>query len=1400
MLEARTLLAANPIAWWRMQEATSGPATAFENEVISAPDRNLSDVVSSPQYANSSLPNAPSGDVVAGNTAYASFSGNQGMFDQEPGFLDDQTFTWEGFYRRANANVAANFFGNDNANHVHGISRVGVNADGDVVLQLTGNNVGNTGNSTESFTFSAPDDADWHHFAFTYNNGTLTGYVDYQQISSHTPQFYNGRVFSDFQFLTMGFANELGDATLSPFWFGELDEIRVSDDVLPISDFLGAAAGLGGSEVSWWRMQESTSGTVAFPPGLTDTVGSRDLTNNLSSPSYSTANMPVTPDGVGVTGNTAYTTGYAGGQGAFRLSPGFLDDTSYTWEAFYRRASANTSANFYGNDTGANFSGVSRVGVNADGDVVLLLTGNDVGTSGNTTEEFVFAGADDDQWHHFAFTFDSGTLRGYVDYQLVNTFSPQFYTSGRIFTDFAFLTVGFANETSNPSLSSYWSGDFDEIRISSDVLAPSEFLGFDSSANVVATLIENEYAVNVNDRGTIEVVVGDNEYTVESSFSFPGPSIGYHSLSEFDTGSWALQVEQLSASQARITGSGDFYTLVRTINTSPTHIDIDDVLTNTSGQNVGVIVSHQLTSENGPSQLLLSGISQSSQASPTNNPTIYMADSDSRLGFVAEDTISRLQFQAFANGNEGRFQMNNFALAVGATQTLEFGLYPLDAMSDYWTFINRVRDDWGVNHTVEAFEFGPTKSKWDTPGALEPYLDRKHIVLGEATGFLDYDNFWIATRLDVAQQRNEYKLNAQAALAAIRAVDPNLKVLGAMEGPFHSLTQGQSQQLFNLLPPAEQVAGFPKEMAQAQYNLLLTYSLPIMDSVPLSPSGRPWYELYFRNDNWLIALLAYPQGANSKAAEWTDQATFLLDEVGLDGIYIDGGGPVNAVPTVDQGWDGISVDINLTTGQITNQFTDFRYVIGTNAFIDLHNLVQTREKTLVANGYAYTQEMQSLPVMRFMETGGLYDPLTITTGQKPPLIADFYNGHLGIPTALANIPSLYGAGAINNYAEFVMKDLITHLRHGLLYTYFNTEIPQFGSGNGSYDAINAMFPITPVELNEGWIVGQERTVSALSGTYQWNDSQQPQVQCFGLDARESTCSALTLTDQEGSWTVELTLQDWAEIVVIQAVPPVTWVNPANGEWDTDNNWSSGNTPQATDDVEINPSTDVTVTGPAASTTVDSLQIGAGNGNAEVELQSGNTLTTNNGTTIETNGTLSGDGTIQGNVVLNGGTLSPGSSTVQSLTSGDPVPPPAGLAGPQVGAAADVAINRDGQPRNESSVPEPTADTSDGVPSRNILDFAVRRERAKMVRIASLQQRLQRCERRLEMLVNRHREDDQTRLTLRQQEMLARLRRRIDLTAERMRRFRLRLHGEVIVDMKGLPWSRTMIGQSRFFVF
>ena len=88
-----------------------------------------------------------------------------------------------------------------------------------------------------------------------------------------------------------------------------------------------------------------------------------------------------------------------------------------------------------------------------------------------------------------------------------------------------------------------------------------------------------------------------------------------------------------------------------------------------------------------------------------------------------------------------------------------------------------------------------------------------------------------------------------------------------------------------------------------------------------------------------------------------------------------------------------------------------------------------------------------------------------------------------------------------------------------------------------------------------------------------------------------------------------------------------WIDPSSDTWDDDLNWLAHQGPESTDDVVIQPDLGLTVQGPTAATTVESLTIGAQTaGTATLDLNSG-TLNVTGQTTIEQRGTLTGSGII-----------------------------------------------------------------------------------------------------------------------------------------------------------------------------
>jgi hypothetical protein len=83
-----------------------------------------------------------------------------------------------------------------------------------------------------------------------------------------------------------------------------------------------------------------------------------------------------------------------------------------------------------------------------------------------------------------------------------------------------------------------------------------------------------------------------------------------------------------------------------------------------------------------------------------------------------------------------------------------------------------------------------------------------------------------------------------------------------------------------------------------------------------------------------------------------------------------------------------------------------------------------------------------------------------------------------------------------------------------------------------------MFPITPVELHEGYIIGKERIITNRSGVFGWDDSSQHEVHVFDETGREVLLDKLpkgtvvkTYQKDGKTWTEIRIGEDWSAAIV-----------------------------------------------------------------------------------------------------------------------------------------------------------------------------------------------------------------------------------------------------------------------------
>ncbi len=117
-------------------------------------------------------------------------------------------------------------------------------------------------------------------------------------------------------------------------------------------------------------------------------------------------------------------------------------------------------------------------------------------------------------------------------------------------------------------------------------------------------------------------------------------------------------------------------------------------------------------------------------------------------------------------------------------------------------------------------------------------------------------------------------------------------------------------------------------------------------------------------------------------------------------------------------------------------------------------------------------------------------------------------------------------------------------------------------------------------------------------------------------------------------------------------PELHYRSSSSGSWDTSSNWTVGLAPGAPHPVVIDPTTGLSVTGPAGNVSISSLTIGAKvGGTAVLRTNGGGNLTVANGITIQSLGQLNQQiGTLTADSLTNAGFLTQAGGTTLSLGS------------------------------------------------------------------------------------------------------------------------------------------------------
>jgi hypothetical protein len=569
--------------------------------------------------------------------------------------------------------------------------------------------------------------------------------------------------------------------------------------------------------------------------------------------------------------------------------------------------------------------------------------------------------------------------------------------------------------------------------------------------------------------GSLSIECGGATYAVRSSFSSPGGGTMWLGPPGGQPGDRALALRDATRTRQgyRFTAATGDWKLSREVALLPGRIAVSDTLTSTAGELIGVRFAHRLSSAQADGFRLGGTVKPvPCQMAAPERPLVQLAAGRGSVGMVARDDVFRNQSVLFADTHGVGLRDDHFGLAPGASCTLRWEVYPL-ASAGHFELVNAIRHAWGSDRAT-------------IPGLF---------------AFTYPQHRWAATNRTLAESSVEelrawLRTTGIHTLCIVLNADPDApgheEAAPQFRKPWLSI-EAFGSDLLSAKVSREYWRPVVARLRQAQPGVkIVPYfhmaANPIdpafTDARVLSEDGSP---KTFRNYAPVTRGYYYATPTNGFGRLIRRAFQTLLVDPLFDGIYWDefsfGNLPVYMPGVPD--WDGHSVAIDPRTTRVLRKVTNLALVTRAVRESLCDDLVRLH-KPLWTNWQPTTEHDAALHVPHFLE---------YVRGDEAA------RGHLASPLGCGGHESRSQADVIREVREFL--DL------GLLYVHIDT---------GAYvetseSVLKHCYPITPLELHDGYILGRERIVTARSGSFGFGDSSPLTAVVFGPDGKQRPARA-----------------------------------------------------------------------------------------------------------------------------------------------------------------------------------------------------------------------------------------------------------------------------------------------------
>lgn len=549
------------------------------------------------------------------------------------------------------------------------------------------------------------------------------------------------------------------------------------------------------------------------------------------------------------------------------------------------------------------------------------------------------------------------------------------------------------------------------------------------------------YQADLQHGGALKVSLKDSAYLITSEYSLIP---GWAKLAADQ----ATGFKKMDAKKESLAAETEAFTLERKLIRHPECLEVADTLVNQTDDNLPVMIRHSCALPevaeyrvNGRQVFLKRVLS-----SDPSNPTIVCVTPRGSLGILALDDVFRVHSMIFAVAGAYGVADNNLVLNPKAAHTVRFAVFPSEA-KDYYSQINAMRRLLDVNFTLD----GPAATCEPRPAGAK---NGKGDPLPDRASSVEYlRNFFVnkSARYNISG-REERLPNGRYA-----------------EGP-------------DWLPVADPQLhkDFKARLQEAVPGLKV--SMYFANNFYAAPDGQTKYagcqvrnpdgsQADYRDPNYPL-WLAIEGNAYAKDLEKTLE--FIMDTIDYD-VYWDEFEQSAAPYHYGEPWDGVTADIDAVTHKIARLKSSV-CLLTTPWRVKQVQRILAKRGYLISNTGPYTETMTKIHFFRFTETGSLANCLKM---------------HLYTPLAL-------GDHITEKSESDCYRSMVSALHYGCVYYWYHDQIQPITHKT----LTEYMFPITPVELGEDYLIAKERILTARSGWFSFGDKSAAEAHCYGADGVE----------------------------------------------------------------------------------------------------------------------------------------------------------------------------------------------------------------------------------------------------------------------------------------------------------